>query len=85
MIEPDPLHILRDLFRVSKMDAMGEADIIGTGRDKSLINPVMTEVTLPGNAHIFIESDGIVGAYLYADLAPGAFFVVHGNNSIFSL
>jgi hypothetical protein len=77
--------LLRDLFRISKIDAMGEADIIGTGRDESHINPVMTEVALPGNAHILIKGNGIVGTCLYASLASRAFFVVHDHNSIFSL
>jgi len=67
------------------MDAMGETDIIGTGRDESLINPVMTEVALPGNALILIKSNGIVGTYLYASLASRAFFVVHDHNPVFSL
>ena len=51
-----------DFFRVPEIDAVSEADIIGTGRIEALRDPVITEVALPGNPDFFIKHDCIVGA-----------------------
>ncbi len=43
------------------MDAMRQADIVGAGRDESLINAVVAEVTLAGDVLVVVIGDGIIG------------------------
>ena len=44
----------------TEMDAMCRTDIVGTGRNKPLINPVTTEVALLGDHLLLVKRNGIV-------------------------
>jgi hypothetical protein len=46
---------------VSKVDAVGRTDVIGTGRDKPSIHPMITEVALLRDDFIVIKPDGVIG------------------------
>jgi hypothetical protein len=67
------------------MDAMRQADVVGAGRDKSLIYAVVTKVTFVGNILGIVKRDGIVGASVDTGLTTGAQFVVHENNAVIAL
>jgi hypothetical protein len=56
------LKLLLDLLRVSKVDAMSQANIVGAGRDKALIDPVITHIALLGNGLLGIIPNGVVRA-----------------------
>ena len=61
---------------------MSQTDIVGTGRDKSSIYPVMAEVTLLCDAFVFIKSNGIIRTYFYARLTSGAQIVIHDDDAV---
>ena len=72
------------VFRDSEIYAMCQTNIVGAGRDKSLVYPMMAEVALLGDAFIFIKCDGIIGAGIDTRLATGAQVVIHDDNAVFS-
>jgi hypothetical protein len=45
---------------------MRRADIIRTSGNETVFNPVMTKITLLGNAFIIVEFNRIVGTRRYA-------------------
>ena len=51
------------------MDTVGEADIVGTGRVETVIDPVVAEVTLLGDSVISVKPDCIIRTCLYAGAA----------------
>ena len=57
------------------MDTMRQAYIIRTSRDKPLVYPVITQVALLGDAFFVVKGDGIVGAYIDADLPSGTWLL----------
>jgi len=67
------------------MDAMRQADIVGAGRDKALIDSVVAEVAFVGDVLVRVESDGIIGAGVGAGLAPGAQIVIHDDDAVIAL
>jgi len=67
------------------MDAVRQADIVGTGRDKALIYPVMAQVAFVGDVLVRVEGDGIVRAGVNTGLAPGAQIVIHDDDAVIAL
>lgn len=51
---------------------MCQTDIVGTGRDEPLINPVVAEVTFIGDVLVMVIGDGIVGTGVDTRLTTGA-------------
>lgn len=64
---------------------MCQADIVSTGRDKPLIDPVMTEVALVGDVLAVVIGDGIVGAFGNAGLAAGAAVGIQDHDAVIAL
>ena len=72
-------------FCIIKMDAMRQADIVGAGRDKTLIYPVVAQVAFVGDVSVMVECDGIVRAGVDTGLAPGAQIVIHDDDAVSAL
>jgi len=64
---------------------MCQTDIVGTGRDEPLINPVVAEVTLIGDVLVLVIGDGIVGTCVDTRLTAGAQVVIHDDNAVITL
>ncbi len=64
---------------------MGQADIIGTGRDQALVHPVMTEITFAGLAGFFIKSNRLVGTGFDAGGAAVAGLVIQNHQTVVPL
>lgn len=69
----------------NKMDAMCQTDIVGTGRDEPLINPVVAEVTLIGDVLVMVIGDGIVGTGIDTRLTSGTQVVIHDDHAVIPL
>jgi hypothetical protein len=76
---------LLDLGGIAEIDAVGEADIVCTGRIEAVIDPVGAEVTLLSGSVNCVEDDGSVRACLKAGLAPRAAFPVEDDDSVLPL
>ena len=68
-----------------KMDTVRQTHVIGTGRDQTMVHPVMAEVALLRDTALRLIGDGVIGAFLHAGLAPGAELVVQNDNAVISL
>ena len=64
---------------------MSQADIVGAGRDESLIYPVVAEVAFAGDVLVIVICDGIIGAGVDAGLTTGAQIVIHDDNAVIAL
>jgi hypothetical protein len=64
------------------MDAMRQANIIRTRRDKPLLYPVMAQVALLRDASGFIKGNGVVRAGIDAGPAPGTQIVIHDDQTV---
>ena len=71
-----------NLIRISEIDAMSQADIVGTCRNKSHIYPVMAEGTLLCYAFILVKRNGIIRTCFNTRLTSGALIVIHDYNAI---
>ena len=67
-----------------KMYTVRQTHIIGTGRDQTMVHPVMAEIALLRDTAGLVIGDGVIGTFLYAGLTPGAEFVVHDDNAVIS-
>jgi len=74
---------LFDLHRIPEVDAVGEADIIGTGWIEAVINPMMAEIALGRRLSVLVKADGMVRAFIDAKLTPGASLIVKDDNPVF--
>ena len=63
---------------------MSQANIIGAGRDKTPIDPVITQVALLGNGLLGIIPDCVVGASGQAKGAACASLIIHHHNAVIS-
>ena len=70
------------LLRITEIDAMGRAHVVGTGRQKPLIHPVVAEVALPGHGLISVEVDGAIGTRIDARPAPRTFLALKYDDSV---
>ena len=73
------------LLRVPKIDAMGQAHVVGAGGYEPLIYPVITEVTLLGDAFLRIKGYGIIWTCVYTEFASDALLLVQNHNTVVSL
>lgn len=64
---------------------MSQADIVGTGRDETLIYPVVAKVAFVGDIPVIIIGDGIIGTFVDAGLTAGAQIVIHEDNPVITL
>jgi hypothetical protein len=64
---------------------MGRADIVGTGRDESLINAMVAEVALVGDVKVMVIGDGIIGTGVDTRLTSGAQVVIHDDSAVIPL
>lgn len=76
------LNSLLSLIRISEIDAMRQADIVGTCRNKFHIYPVMAEVTLLRYAFVLAKRNGIIRTYFNIRLTSGLLIVIHDYNAI---
>jgi hypothetical protein len=74
---------LFDIGRVAEIDAVGEADIIGSGRIETLINPVMAEIALGCGLFFIVKANSMVRAFINAKLTSIAFLGVKYNDPVF--
>jgi hypothetical protein len=79
-----PSYFALNLFSVSEIDTMGQANVVGTGRYQSIVHPVMTEIALPGDNPVMIKGDSIIGTGLYTFLTSRTSIIIHHHNSVFS-
>jgi len=54
------------------MDAMGQADIVRTGREQPVVHPMVAQIAFLGNAPDGIEGNGFIGTRLHTQLAADA-------------
>ncbi len=69
---PIGLNFVCDFFWITKMDTVGQADIIGTGRIEALLHPVIAEIAFDGNIPLLVKPDCIVRTRLQTGSAAGA-------------
>jgi hypothetical protein len=62
---------------------MGEADIIGTGRIEALINPMMAKIALGCGLFFIVKANGMVRAFIDANLTSIAFLRVKDDDPVF--
>lgn len=72
-------------FSVSKIYAVRQADIIGAGGYQPVIDPVVAQVTFPGDLRVFIKSNGRIGAGIQTGPTAAAHLTVQDNNAILPL
>jgi hypothetical protein len=66
------------------MNAMGETDVIGTGGNEPVIDPVMAKIALLGNGSLLIKPDRIIRACFDAGLTSATSIVIHNDDAVFS-
>jgi hypothetical protein len=76
-------NLLLNLSRITEVDAVGEADIIGTGRIEAVINPMMAEIALGCGLFFIVKTNGMVRTFINAKLTPGAFLLVKDDDPVF--
>ena len=64
---------------------MSGTNIVGAGRDKSLIDPMVAEVALVGDVPAMVIGDGIIRTCVDAHLTAGAQVVFHDDNVVIAL
>ena len=74
-----------NLGGITEVDAVGEANIIGTGRVEAVIHPVGAKVTFLSRSFSPVEGDGSVRAYLEARLTARATFPVEDDDPVLPL
>jgi hypothetical protein len=74
---------LFNLSGITEVDAVGEADVVSTGRIESVINPMMAKITLGRRLFFIVKANGMVRAFIDAKPTPGTFFVVKDDDSVF--
>jgi hypothetical protein len=79
----DPISL--QLLPPRESDAVSQAHVVGTGRDQTLVHPVVAEVALLGHISDWIEINGTIGALVHAGLTAGAPVAVHHHNAVFPL
>ena len=72
-----------NLGRITEVDAVGKADVVGTCGIKSVINPMMAEITLGHGLLFIVKANGMVRTFIDAKLTPIAFFVVKDDDAVF--
>jgi hypothetical protein len=86
---PPTLSLLQNLFLnlggVSKIDAVAEADIVGTGRIESLVHPVMAEVAFERQLFFVVKVNRLVGTFFDTTATPCALFLIEDDDPIPSL
>jgi hypothetical protein len=80
----DALKFLLHLLRVSKVDTMSQTNIVSAGRDKALIDPVITQVAFLGNGLPGIIPDCVIRASGQAKAAACASLIIHHHNAVIS-
>ena len=61
---------------------MSETDVVGTGRYKTLINPVMTQIAFFRDVRIHMDANSVMRTFPGKGFTGNAFFGVHNNDSI---
>jgi hypothetical protein len=59
-----------------------QTDIIGAGRDQSVIDPMMAQVALLSDTPVIVKINGVVRARFYTRLTAGAPVIVHDHDTI---
>jgi hypothetical protein len=67
------------------MYAMRGADIVRTGGDEAVFNPMMTKIALLSNTFITVKFNGIVRARCYAGITSGTALIIHDHHTVGSL
>jgi hypothetical protein len=74
-----------NVIRVSEINAVRQANIVGTSGYKSVVHPVMTKVTLLCHVFLCIKGNGMIRAGIHTKPAAGARFLVQYHNAVISL
>ena len=62
---------------------MSETDVVGTGRYKTLINPVLIQIAFFRDVRIHMDANSVMRTYPVKDFTGHTtFFGVHNNDSI---
>ena len=61
---------------------MSETGVVGTGRYKTLINPVMTQIAFFRDVRIHMDANSVMRTFPGKGFTGNAFFGVHNNDSI---
>jgi hypothetical protein len=67
------------------MYAMRGTDIVRTGRDEAVFNPMMAKIALLSNTFVLVKFNGIIRAGRQACVASGASFIIQDHNAVGSL
>jgi hypothetical protein len=76
--------LLLNLFRISKVNAVCQTDIVGARRNQPPIHPMVAEVAFLGDTLNLIETDGIVRACVDADFTTGTELFLQHHNAVVS-
>ena len=61
---------------------MSETDVVGTGRYKTLINPVMTQIAFFRDVRIHMDANNVMRTFPGKGFTGNAFLGFHNNDSI---
>ena len=61
---------------------MSETDVVGTGRYKTMINPVMTQIAFFRDVGIHMDTNSVMRTFPGKGFTGNALFGVHNNDSI---
>jgi hypothetical protein len=68
-----------------QVDTVGQAHIVGAGREKAPVHSVVTEVAFPGDGMVAVKGNGIVGTCLDTQSAAAAPGLIQQDNIILPL
>ena len=66
------------------MNAMSQADVVCTGRVKSIFHALVTHIALSGNAICGIKGNSVIGAGIHTQLASAAYLLIQDHDPIIS-
>jgi hypothetical protein len=69
-------------FSVSEINTVRQTDVIGAGRDQSVIDPMMAQVALLSDAFMMVKVNGIIRARFNTCLTAGAQVIIHDHDTI---
>jgi hypothetical protein len=67
-----------------KRYAMGQTDVVGTCRQKSLVYAMMTEIAFAGNIFFSVKCNGVIGTGIDTRPASRTLLVIQNHNTVFS-
>jgi hypothetical protein len=67
---------------ISEINTVRQTDVIGAGRDQSVIDPMMAQVALLSDTFMMVKVNGVVRACFNTRLTAGAQIIIHDHDTI---